>query len=256
MAAMSNKRDDFDCPDVVTASADYQRRFDGHVGQYLLEVQRKVIFDLLDSIGKSPLRILELGGAHGQLTRSLLEAGHQVVVQCSKPEGFERLSQVQDEFPDRLELVACPPQQLPYDNAEFDMVIMVRLISHLENWAEVLKECTRLSKGNIIFDYPTALSFNFFSPLLFNLKKRIEGNTRRYTVFTERRLRRELDSCGFKISRRARQFFLPMALHRLCDCPKLSIGVEGLSKVSGLTKHFGSPAVLLAQKEVLNRPAQ
>ena len=128
--------------------------------------------------------------------------------------------------------------------------------AHLENWAEVLKECTRLSKGNIIFDYPTALSFNFFSPLLFNLKKRIEGNTRRYTVFTERRLRRELDSCGFKISRRARQFFLPMALHRLCDCPKLSIGVEGLSKVSGLTKHFGSPAVLLAQKEVLNRPAQ
>lgn len=244
----SKKRDDFDCPDVITASDDYQTRFESKIGEYLLDVQQRVVFDVLYKQHRKPKRILELGGAHGQLTCMLLDAGHQVVVQCSKPEGFERLKKIKDQYGSSLELVVSPPGDLPFRNEEFDVVIMVRLLSHLENWAKVIQESARVSKEQIIFDYPTMMSINILSPLFFYLKKRIEGNTRRYTVFTERQIKKELNACGFSIETRARQFFLPIAIHRLWDSPKRSIAVEGFSQKIGLTKHFGSPAVLAASK--------
>ena len=101
----------------------------------------------------------------------------------------------------------------------------------------------RVARRAVIVDYPTGQSLNCITPALFGAKKRIEGNTRTYTLFPHRTLAGAFAAHGFRRTALDKQFFLPMVLHRLLKSPPLSRLAEFPFRVLGLTALLGSPAI-------------
>ena len=101
----------------------------------------------------------------------------------------------------------------------------------------------RTAEHAVIVDYPVWFSFNFLSPILFSIKRKLEGNTRTYTLFSSHEVRREFRKHGFRLSSLKKQFFFPMGLHRTLKNPILSRRLEAAARMLGLTRLFGSPIV-------------
>jgi SAM-dependent methyltransferase len=233
-------------PDVETASDDYATRFSGAIGGYFLAVQECMVRDFLD--GSGPGRVLEVGGGHAQLVPALLEAGHEVWVQGSTPGCARRLAPLFARYPERLRFVASSLWSLPFPDRTFDAVIAVRLLAHVEQFEPLLQEMARVSNGRAIVDFPPVFSANLVQPLLFGMKRQLEGNTRPYFSYDVRQLYPPLRAAGFGRFRVAKQFTLPMVIHRKAAIPAFSEVIETACRWSGLTRLFGSPSVLLAER--------
>jgi hypothetical protein len=86
---------------------------------------------------------------------------------------------------------------------------------------------------------------NFFSSALFGAKKKIEKNTRPFTLFRHGAVAAEFARHGFAVAARQGEFFLPMVLHRMLKCPALSAALERICGALGLKKLLGSPVLVL-----------
>ena len=234
-------------PDIETASDAYAGRFRGPVGAFLLQVQREKLFSLLGETRS--LRVLEVGGGHGQLTEALLDAGHEVVVHGSTSDALVRVESLKRRFVERLGTVVSEIEHIPVADQSFDVVIAIRLLPHMENWPEVVREMMRISKTMIVFDYAPAGSFNVLYPLLFKIKKKVERNTRTFLRFSAKEVEQTLAANGWKAAGERRQFFLPMVFHRWAKSPAISLKLERFFDALGLTQLLGSPALVAARKQ-------
>lgn len=233
-------------PDIESASERYAQRFSGETGRYFLEVQERAVIALL---GPRPRRILEVGGAHAQLTGAFLRAGHEVCVHSSDPSCFERLRPLRQAYPQHLSFACSSFFELPFPDKGFDAVVCIRLMAHVPEWQRLLAELCRVSR-NVIIDYPPLRSFNVLYPLLFGLKQRLEQKTTRsFLRFRFRDLSSFLRRQGFGVSGTSREFFLPMGLHRALRWAWLSRTLEAACAGLGLTALLGSPALLAAEEE-------
>lgn len=235
-------------PDIETATEAYAQRFAGPAGRYFLEVQQESLTGLLGASSGGSLRVLELGGGHGQLAPALLAAGHEVWVQGSAARCATRLRPLLAERPDRLRFVVSSLWALPFADRTFDVVLAVRLLAHVERWPELLQEMARLSRRTVIVDFPARFSANLLEPVLFALKRRLEGNTRPFFCYHAHELHAPLAGAGFGRFRVARQFVLPMVLHRKLQAPGLSATLEGGCRRLGLTALLGTPCLLAAER--------
>jgi 2-polyprenyl-3-methyl-5-hydroxy-6-metoxy-1,4-benzoquinol methylase len=226
--------------DIETSSEDYARRFSGEIGEWFLAVQEEMTIEMLGSYPHAT--VLDVGGGHGQLTRSLLEHGYTVTVFGSSDVCKARIQELIDQ--DRCRFQSGNILSLPYPDQAFDVVISYRLLPHVDRWRPLLAELGRVARNAVLVDYPSVRSLNCFSPLLFGMKKRWEGNTRTFTLFHESEIVNEFRSLGFSRARRGPEFFLPMVLHRAMKAPLISKIAEGISRVLGLTSVFGSPVIL------------
>ncbi len=236
-------------PDVLTASELYRRRFAGSIGKFFMAVQERAVMSLLpEGRGK---RALEVGGAHAQLTPALLRAGYHVVVQSSDSSCFERLHELQAEYPEQLQLVVSSLHSLPFKENTFDAVIAIRLMAHDEKWQVLLREMCRVSNRYVIVDFPPKLSFNVLYPLLFKLKRYIEGpSTRTYIRFSLSQIKAYLEGVGYRVCGSRRELFLPMAFHRALGFAPISRVIERACSLAFLTTIMGSPEVLCAEKYI------
>jgi 2-polyprenyl-3-methyl-5-hydroxy-6-metoxy-1,4-benzoquinol methylase len=226
--------------DIETSSDSYAQRFSGKVGTWFLQVQAEATLRLLHAFPSA--RILDVGGGHGQLAPVLARQGYHVTVLGSDESCQKRIQ----------ELVArnlCTFDvgnilALPYANQEFEIVVSYRLLPHVQAWKQYISELTRVAQQAVLIDYPSLYSVNYIAPLLFKVKKGLEGNTRPYTSFKERDLLAAFHTHGFYRSDRCAEFFLPMVLHRMMRFQRLSWSLEVLCRVSGLTAMLGSPVIL------------
>jgi ubiquinone/menaquinone biosynthesis C-methylase UbiE len=233
-------------PDIETSSESYARRFAGPAGAYFLAVQQQTIEAVLEpSAGRT---ILDVGGGHGQLTAMLLERGWKVTILASDAGCYDRLK-TRFDHPE-LQLVTGNLLNLPFADNSFDFIISVRLISHIEAWPQLITEFCRVARSAVVIDYPSVVSLNALTPLLFRLKKGVEGNTRTYTSFQSRQLADEFKRCGFYLSQQRNQFFLPMFLHRAFKGHVLLQWLEKLCNRIGLTRWLGSPVILRADRQI------
>lgn len=235
-------------PDVETASERYASRFDGAVGTWFLSVQDRAIESLLEGRVSGPLDILEIGGAHGQLTDGLLAAGHRVSVHASRRSALVRH---QKRIPDgfgRLNRFASSLWDLPCPDHSFDLVIGVRLLAHVERWQELVSEVARVSKRFVILEYPPLESANLLTPLLFPVKRRVERDTRSYSCYWTHRVKSRLRVEGFEPLAVYREFAIPMVAHRALGNMRVSRMVEGFFRSIGLTRLLGSPSILIAAR--------
>ena len=229
-------------PDIETASEAYARRFAGAAGRYLLGEQEAAIRAVLADFKGGT--VLDVGGGHAQLTALLRSLGGDVVVFGSDTRGLER---VRRDFPDCAtatgDLLA-----LPFASRTFDVVVAVRLVPHVRNWVRLLSELCRVARSTIVVDYPRTTGFNGLTPLLFPLKKRLEGNTRHYRNFRDAEIDEVLHVCGYEARERRAQFLLPMVAHRRANGFAALRGFERAAKALHLTHAFGSPVIVRADR--------
>jgi ubiquinone/menaquinone biosynthesis C-methylase UbiE len=225
--------------DVHASSAEYAKRFSGSVGNWMLQVQETALVSLISNDTES---VLDVGGGHGQTAKPLYKIGKSVTVLGSSPSCASQLSQEIEAG--LISFKSGNLVELPYDTRSFDSVISFRLMSHCTAWRTLIAEMCRVADKKVIFDYPVWLSANLLTPLLFRIKRRIEGNTRRYTIFTTRELCNEFLKHGFVRTAMQKQFLFPMGIHRALKSPSLSKALEGTAKILGLTALFGSPVII------------
>lgn len=230
--------------DIETSSDDYASRFAGKVGAWLLKIQEEVTLNLLASYPNA--KILDVGGGHGQITEALIKNGYRVTVLGSSEVCQARIQSFIDA--NQCNFQVGNVLDLPYPNEAFDVVISYRFLAHVTQWQKFLLELSRVAKQAVILDYPTVKSVNAIAPQLFKLKKGLEGNTRPFICYQEAELISFLESIGLKKTKRYPQFFLPMVLHRALKMPQVSMFLEELSRLSGLTYLFGSPVILKLTK--------
>jgi len=137
---------------------------------------------------------------------------------------------------------------LPYEARSFDAVLSVRLLPHVAGWRELLREICRVAARCAVVDYPSSRSVNAFAEGLFAAKKRVEGNTRPFTLFTPEGIRAAFLAEGFRIAASRPQFLWPMVLHRLLGLAAVSRALEAPGRVSGLLRFFGSPVIVRADR--------
>lgn len=234
----SQKQHNF--PDEHSASEEYARRFSGAIGAWMLSIQSSILLKLVPSKGKT----LDVGGGHGQVAPLLLAEGHDVTVLGSSELAFYQLNQNGEKIQRKL----GPLLPIDAEDKEFSLVTSFRIVCHMERWQEFIGELCRVSSDAVIMDYPSKMSVNAISDLLFGFKKGIEKNTRDFLVFRDEEITNEFAKHGFAVERRERQFFFPMVLHRAMKNTKLSSTIEKIARVAALTGILGSPVILLARR--------
>jgi ubiquinone/menaquinone biosynthesis C-methylase UbiE len=226
--------------DIETSSDAYARRFAGKTGAWFLQVQETATLRLLAAYPGATL--LDVGGGHGQLTPALVRHGYQVTVLGSAEMCQRRIQHW-------VETRLCTFRvgnilALPYADQAFDVVVSYRLLPHVTRWQQLVGELSRVASKVVVVDYPTICSVNYIAPLLFPLKKRVEGNTRPYTSFKAKELLQVFQASSFRYTAHYPEFFLPMVLHRFMRLPRLSSAIEMGCRLAGLTQMFGSPVIL------------
>ncbi len=229
-----------DTADIETSSDKYAERFSGAAGQWMLGVQERITMAFVAKT--NPSSILDVGGGHGQLAVPLCEDGHKVTVLGSAESCRKRIKTVIESG--QCEFKIGNMTELPFPDRSFDTVISFRLLAHCSRWPQLVKELCRVAKNDVVIDYPTSQSLNRIAPLLFKAKKKFEGDTRTWALFRHRDVIDAFRCHGFELRRKKGQFFLPMVLHRALKCRTLSVALEGICHVLGLTALWGSPAIV------------
>lgn len=228
--------------DIVTSSDAYARRFAGPAGEWMLEVQRDLTLSML--AGEKIQRILDVGGGHGQLALPLGERGYEVTVLGSTPECAKRIEPGLAAGHCRFEVGDV--LRLPYADGAFDAVISFRLVTHSPEWPALVRECCRVARACVVVDYPTSQSLNAVAPALFGAKRKIERDTRTWTLFRHAQIREAFEAAGYRVAERRAQFFMPMVLHRMLRSRRMSSAMESVCRTLGLTRLWGSPVILKA----------
>jgi len=241
-----------DTPDIETSTEEYAGRFTGPVGTWLLDEQWSAVWRMLQ--GCPGRRVLEVGGGHAQITRSLLDRDYDVTVLGSDLSCANRLKPLLSH--ERCRFQVCSILDMPYADDSFDVVIALRMMAHMDNWQRMLQESARVARHTVIIDYPSINSINRLERLLFVVKKALEGNTRPYRCFTTKIINEATRPFGLAVAGRRRQLFMPMVLHRFMKIPKASILIENACRGIGLTHMMGSPVVLKLSKTDPNDASQ
>jgi 2-polyprenyl-3-methyl-5-hydroxy-6-metoxy-1,4-benzoquinol methylase len=206
----------------------------------MLEVQKQALLEMLP-VNFSGC-VLDIGGGHGQVALPIYETGRSVTILGSSSECATLLSKYIDAG--AISFRVGNLVDVPFDDRSFDVVVCFRLMSHCTAWRTLIAEMCRVAESRIIFDYPIWCSSNLLTPFLFRLKRLLEGNTRRYRIFTTGELVREFKLHGFERAQLKKQFFFPMGIHRTIRSAKLSAALEQIARIVGLTKLLGSPGVI------------
>ncbi|OGV65270.1 MAG: hypothetical protein A2283_05640 [Lentisphaerae bacterium RIFOXYA12_FULL_48_11] len=228
--------------DIETSSADYAKRFSGPAGEWMLKIQEQIVTDWMKSLPNAT--ILDVGGGHGQLAIPFARLGHPVTVLGSDATCGLRLQNEK-----YITFKTGNVIDLPFPDKSFDAVMCIRLIPHCTRWPELIGQLCRVARQLVIVDYPTIQSINVFSSSMFGLKKKLEGNTRPFTLFKHSEIMNEFQKNNFEKESCRAQFFLPMVLHRKLNSPALSSCLEGLFRMTGLTALFGSPVLLEMKRQ-------
>ena len=233
--------------DVESSSDAYARRFSGAVGAWFLSVQARATLDLLRPLAAArPLRIVDVGGGHGQLAGPLADAGHEVTVVGSADACRARVQGLVDSG--RAAWRTADLLALPFEARAFDVALAFRLLPHVTRWRDLVRELCRVAARAVIADYPSRRSANAVASALFTAKKKVEGDTRPFAVFADADVDAAFAARGVAVTARRRQFAVPMAAHRALGLAPASRAVEAGARALGLTALAGSPVVARAER--------
>lgn len=232
-------------PDRATCTREYASRFSGPIGEWFLEVQERMVLDMLDDLAPGSI-VLDVGGGHGQLAPRLADAGFRVVVLGSAPECRRLIrSRLRSS---RIGFAVVPFHRLPFPDGAADAVVSVRMLAHIRDWRRFVGEMCRVSSGPVVMDFPARRSVNVASSLLYSLKNRVEDDTTRpFRTVGRAEVEGAVRASGFRLSRAAAQYLWPMALHRALGRRGLARLIEAPFRTLGITDRVGSPVLARAE---------
>lgn len=229
----------FETPDIHSSTPEYANRFSGQAGKWFIRVQEEVTQKLLE--GLKPGLAIDVGGGHGQNIRILNKKNYRVTILGSNKKCANLIHQNIER--NEVDFQIGPLTKIPFSDSSFDLVISYRILTHLSEWPRHIKELCRVSRNSVLLEYPVCKGFNALSNRFFNTKKKIEGNTRPYTLFRDKDIQEVFESQGYQLVESHPQFFWPMALHRLYNQATFSNFLEWIPRRTGLTSKFGSPVI-------------
>lgn len=230
--------------DLDASTERYANRFRGKSGAWLLSRQTAALRKLM---GKDQgVSILDVGGGHGQIAAPLLADGHAVTVHASSDAA---LGQVRRLVHPNLTLSTGALMPLPFPDRHFTIVTSFRIMAHIGDWRGYLAALARVARQAVIIDFPIPSGVNALEPLLFSMKKRLEGDTRRFDMIHKTDVRHSLNQAGFVHTREVGQFVLPIVLHRKLGLPGLSSMLEQTCAGVGFSSVLGTPVILRADRE-------
>jgi hypothetical protein len=231
--------------DLETASEDYARRFVGPVGRWFLEVQARSTLELLRGLPAGST-VLDVGGGHAQIAPALMDAGHSVTIVGSSAACGAHLEARIPGSGYRFEVGDL--RALPYPDRSFAAVTCFRLMPHSVDWRHLLGELCRVAQLTVVADYPSIRSVNQFANQFFSFKRKVERNTRPFELFNPHDIDQEFARHGFAVRAERPQFLLPMVLYRMAGSQRLARIAERPGRWLGLTRYFGSPVVVRADR--------
>lgn len=248
-------------PDVASSTGDYASRFSGDVGQHFLDVQLDGVLTGLEG-GAAPSEesspettssVLDVGGGHAQLAAPLVAHGRAVTVLGSEASCEARVAaSIAD---GEYRFVEGPLYPLPFADASFDAVVAVRMLAHLDDARAFVSELCRVARHTVIVDFPVQRLWDSLGWFGFALKKGVERNTRPFHAFRSREIEDLFVASGFEVTRRDRQFALPMALHRAVGRVGITRTSEAIARSVGLARLVGSPVLMTAVRSATNGTA-
>ncbi|MEM7522394.1 MAG: class I SAM-dependent methyltransferase [Pseudomonadota bacterium] len=229
--------------DLDPSTARYAARFSGPAGTWLLSRQTAAVEKLIAPHGAGA--VLDVGGGHGQVAGPLTASGRDVTVLASSEAALGQAATITSP---RLSTVIGDLSDPPFPDRSFDVVVSMRIMAHIGDWRCFLAGLTRVARKAVIVDFPIPGGANALEPLLFGVKKRLEGDTRRFATMTKRDVRDALSENGFDGAGHIGQFVLPMVVHRKLQRPALSGAIEGALGGVGLASAIGTPVVMCGRR--------
>ena len=232
--------------DPAMAEAFDALRFSGPIGRLLAETQERVIASFLAPVAGST--ILDVGTGTGRAAIALAARGARVTgVDASR----EMLAVAERRAKSAKVSVTFTPGDahgLAFADRSFDAAICLRVLMHTPDWRKSLGELCRVARNRVVFDYPALLSAAALQAALRHAVHAAGGRVEAYRVLSDRAVAAALALHGFRVVDSHRQFVLPIALHKRFDSAAATGRVEGAFARAGLTRWFGSPVTVVAER--------
>ena len=222
-------------------------RFSGPVGRLVAETQARQIVE-----GLSPLAgrtVLDVGTGTGRAAIVLARAGAVVTGVDASREMLAVAARRAREEGVEVTFVPGDAHRLDFADRSFDAVVCLRVLMHTPDWRASLAELCRVAAARVVFDYPSLYSAAAVQAAVRRVTHRVKPSVEAYRVFAPAAVRRALAVSGFRVVAAHRQFVLPIALHKAINSAAFTSGAERLLGAVGLTRLFGSPVTVIAERE-------
>lgn len=232
--------------DPAMAEAFESLRFSGPIGRLLAETQERVIASFLSPVtGRS---ILDVGTGTGRAAIALAARGGVVTAVDASAEMLAVAERRAGEAGARVVFARGDAHALEFPPQAFDAVICLRVLMHTPDWRRSLAELCRVARDRVVFDYPAMASAAALQAAARRLAQTLGARVEAYRVFSDRSVNSVLAANGFRLVDAHRQFVLPIALHKGLGSAAATTRVEGALAAAGLTRLFGSPVTVVAER--------
>ena len=210
----------------------------------ILSRQNDLLGRFLGNLGGC--RVLDVGAGHGQTVEAVISEGGSLTAYGSSENSFSQLKKVleikgYETGAGAVSLETGRLDNLPFEDRYFDIVISLRLISHVPDWTVFLRELCRVAGSSVIIDFAPGSS-NFLKPLSSFLKSKIEAASREFTTQNMDEVKKIALECGFALRDYEREFAIPMVIHRAMG-RNLLLPVERMAQKFRITKFMGGPVI-------------
>ena len=235
----------------VYADPETARRFDalrfgGPIGELVAEGQGRVLLEFAGL--RDGASVLDVGTGTGRAALMLAAAGARVTGVDASIEMLRVAKARADEHGAAVTFTPGDAHALPFADRSFDVVVCLRVLMHTPGWRRCMAELCRVTRTRVVLDYPALCSAAALHAAARRGLAAIGVDGEAYRVLADRAVRRELAAHGFDVRRIARQFVLPIALHKAIGSRRFTERAERGLAAAGLLGLFGSPVTVLAER--------
>ena len=232
--------------DPAMAEAFDALRFSGPIGRLIADEQEEVIARFLTPVaGRS---VLDVGTGTGRAAIALASRGASVTGVDASAEMLAVAERRAAAARVAITFAIGDAHGLAFADRSFDAVICLRVLMHAPGWKASLAELCRVARTRVVFDYPALMSAAAIQAAFRRAAYALGARVEAYRVFSDRTVRVALQSNGFRIVDRHRQFVLPIALHKRIGSAAATRRIEGSLLRVGLNRVAGSPVTIVAER--------
>jgi SAM-dependent methyltransferase len=221
-------------------------RFSGPIGQLIARTQEQVIAGFLDPIERRT--VLDVGTGTGRAAIALARRGARVTGVDASAEMLAVGQRRSREAGVDVTFVPGDAHGLAFADRSFDAVVCLRVLMHTPDWRMSLAELCRVARDRVVFDYPALWSVAALQAAGRRAAQTFGAHVEAYRVFRASAVATALAGNGFRVAGEHRQFVLPIALHKKINSETVTGRIEGVMSRAGLTRLFGSPVTVVAER--------
>jgi len=218
-------------------------RYGGPFGQYLENLEVGTYLSMMNP--KSEV-ILDLGAGTGKLSIPLILKSKKVLTVDSSVHMLRVARLKSHKLNIEIITVISDAHCLSFKDRTFDCVVSSRLLMHLIDWKKGIKEICRVSRKELVIDFPSNFSFASLDILFKRIKRFFLPETQVYKNHSIGDVTEEIKKNGFQVVQTRKEFFIPLAFHRWFNHPEFTKKIEKIFRNFYVTKFFGNPITIKA----------